>query len=42
MESMYGLSTKKEVAVERWLLVKVQLYIIMVSGIVNSDVYKYM
>lgn len=39
---MYGLSTKKGAAVDRWPLVKVQLYIIMVYGIVNSDVYKYM
>ena len=39
---MYGLSTKKGAPVERWLLVKVQLYLIMVYGIVNSDVYKYM
>ena len=35
---MYGLSTKKGAAVERWLL----MYIIMVYGIVNSDLYKYM
>jgi len=39
---MYGLSTKKGAAVETLPLVKVQLYVIMVYGIVNSDVYKYM
>ena len=39
---MYGLSTKKGATVDRWLLVKVQLYMIMVYGIVNSDVFKYM
>ena len=37
---MYGLSAKKGATVDMWLLVKVQLYIIMVYGIVNSDVYK--
>ena len=39
---MYGLSTKKGATVDGWLLVKVQLYMIMVYGIVNSDVFKYM